>query len=665
MSRCYNCMKEYQGRGNICPWCGYDQTSGPKELYYLSPGVVLANRYTVGVQINTGGFGIIYKAWDNTLDKMVAIKEYFPGGIANRIPGKKEVLVYSPKNMKEYQRGKEKFLNEARTVAKFNNHPNILDVYDFFEDNNTAYMIMDFLDGMSYKDYIRKKGGTDDVETAVNVTLCVLDALKVVHKAGILHRDINPSNIFICRTGEVKLIDFGASRIENTDMTRILTPHYAPPEQYTTKGKEGAYTDLYALGATLYTALTGVKPEESTDRQTEDHLKAPREIRPEIPEYVSNAVMRAMAVNPQLRYQNADQFKNALLNKGTVRDVEHELKHRKTVRIAGVLLIVLALAGAAGGGLWLTMNRLREVYLAEASIQVWVPALHGQTEEEARAMFHEMAQEYEEKYPQVQLEITSFEASEYPEVLKEAAEDGELPDVFDSTCLTEDELDGAASLTELEELLNREEYYLLEDYGEDFPDLKRVPLSIQLPVLYASSLNGQEAPEFFASCKELEKDGESNFSMNPEDTELYENMTGEDCFAVYEETAKRLGADPLNDGYELFIGGQTSFYLSDTSDYQRLAMDIPGQYQTILPDEDILMGKYDHFWSAGAGGTKNEQAAAQRLVYYLLSERAQDLFCVQNAGGIPLNRRMCQEYANVNSQDFSKITGWMEEITVE
>ena len=117
--------------------------------------------------------------------------------------------------------------------------------------------------------------------------------------------------------------------------------------------------------------------------------------------------------------------------------------------------------------------------------------------------------------------------------------------------------------------------------------------------------------------------------------------------------------------YELFIGGQTSFYLSDTSDYQRLAMDIPGQYQTILPDEDILMGKYDHFWSAGAGGTKNEQAAAQRLVYYLLSERAQDLFCVQNAGGIPLNRRMCQEYANVNSQDFSKITGWMEEITVE
>ena len=134
------------------------------------------------------------------------------------------MLVYAPKNMKEYQRGKEKFLNEARTVAKFNNHPNILDVYDFFEDNQTAYMIMDFLDGMSFKEYIREKGGRVNVETAVNVTLCVLDALKAVHKAGILHRDINPSNIFICRNGEVKLIDFGASRIENTDMTRILTP---------------------------------------------------------------------------------------------------------------------------------------------------------------------------------------------------------------------------------------------------------------------------------------------------------------------------------------------------------------------------------------------------------------------------------------------------------
>ena len=157
MKRCLNCMKEYQGEGNICPWCGYDQKSGPKELYYLQPGTILADRYVVGVQINTGGFGIIYKAWDNTLDKMVAIKEYFPGGIANRIPGKKEVLVYAPKNMKEYQRGKEKFLNEARTVAKFNNHPNILDVYDFFEDNQTAYMIMDFLDGMSFKEYIREK----------------------------------------------------------------------------------------------------------------------------------------------------------------------------------------------------------------------------------------------------------------------------------------------------------------------------------------------------------------------------------------------------------------------------------------------------------------------------------------------------------------------------
>ena len=657
-------MKEYQGNGQICPWCGYDQKSGPKELYYLTPGVVLANRYTVGVQINTGGFGIIYKAWDNTLDKMVAVKEYFPGGIANRIPGRKEVLVYAPKNMKEYQRGKEKFLNEARTVAKFNNHPNILDVYDFFEDNNTAYMIMDFLDGMSYKEYIRKKGGTDDVNTAVNVILCVLDALKAVHKAGIIHRDINPSNIFICRTGEVKLIDFGASRIEDTDMTRILTPHYAPPEQYTTKGKEGPYTDLYALGATLYTAITGEKPEESTDRQTEDHLKAPKEINPEIPDYVSNAVMRAMAVNPQLRYQNSDQFKNALLNKGAVRDVAQELKHRKTMRVAAVLLTVLVLAGVAGSGVWLTMNRLKEVYLADASIEVWVPAAEGQTAKEAGAEFLDMAEEYQEKYPQIKLDVVSFEAEDYEEAIKEAAEDGELPDLFDSTCLEDSDLKEAAVLEETLGLLDQEEYYFLDQYEEDSAQVKQLPLCIQLPVLYVSTVNGGAVPESFGDCKELTGNGES-FSLKRSAAELYEEMTGDDWLKEYEDMAKELGADPEGSGYELFASGQAAFYLSDTSDYQRLAMDIPGQYQTVLPKEDMIAGKYDHLWSVGAGGSKDQQAAAKRLLYYLLSEGAQDVFCVQNSRGVPLNKRMCQEYANVNSQDFSQITDLMEEVSLE
>lgn len=657
-------MKEYQGNGQICPWCGYDQKSGPKELYYLTPGVVLANRYTVGVQINTGGFGIIYKAWDNTLDKMVAVKEYFPGGIANRIPGRKEVLVYAPKNMKEYQRGKEKFLNEARTVAKFNNHPNILDVYDFFEDNNTAYMIMDFLDGMSYKEYIRKKGGTDDVNTAVNVILCVLDALKAVHKAGIIHRDINPSNIFICRTGEVKLIDFGASRIEDTDMTRILTPHYAPPEQYTTKGKEGPYTDLYALGATLYTAITGEKPEESTDRQTEDHLKAPKEINPEIPDYVSNAVMRAMAVNPQLRYQNSDQFKNALLNKGAVRDVAQELKHRKTMRVAAVLLTVLVLAGVAGSGVWLTMNRLKEVYLADASIEVWVPAAEGQTAKEAGAEFLDMAEEYQEKYPQIKLDVVSFEAEDYEEAIKEAAEDGELPDLFDSTCLEDSDLKEAAVLEETLGLLDQEEYYFLDQYEEDSAQVKQLPLCIQLPVLYVSTVNGGAVPESFGDCKELTGNGES-FSLKRSAAELYEEMTGDDWLKEYEGMAKELGADPEGSGYELFASGQAAFYLSDTSDYQRLAMDIPGQYQTVLPKEDMIAGKYDHLWSVGAGGSKDQQAAAKRLLYYLLSEGAQDVFCVQNSRGVPLNKRMCQEYANVNSQDFSQITDLMEEVSLD
>ena len=208
--RCLQCMKEYHSDYEMCPFCGYVQNTEPKELYFLRPGTVIADRYVVGVSIGSGGFGITYKAWDRTLSKIVAIKEYYPAGLVNRVPGEKKMIIYSGSRERECANGKVRFLDEARNMAKFNTHPNIINVYDFFEENNTAYIIMEFLDGENYKEYIKKQGGRVSVDKALEVTRAVLEALSEVHKSGILHRDISPDNIFICRDGRIKLIDFGA-----------------------------------------------------------------------------------------------------------------------------------------------------------------------------------------------------------------------------------------------------------------------------------------------------------------------------------------------------------------------------------------------------------------------------------------------------------------------
>ena len=227
-------------------------------------------------------------------------------------------------------------------MAKFNTHPNIVNVYEFFEENNTAYIAMEFLNGMSFKQFIAERGGRVDWQTAVQVVLSVLDGLKEIHRAKIIHRDVSPDNIFLVPTGQgnndykVKLIDFGAARFasgqEEKTLSIILKPGYAPPEQYRSKSRQGPWTDLYAVGAVLYRAVTGIMPDESVNRMVEDHLRPPKEVVPEIPQYLSDSIMRAMALNQELRFQNVDQFREAIQQKTKVRTVEGELKRRKVLR---------------------------------------------------------------------------------------------------------------------------------------------------------------------------------------------------------------------------------------------------------------------------------------------------------------------------------------------
>lgn len=283
----------------------------------LKPGVILKERYKIEEVIGAGGFGITYRAWDPLLQSYVAIKEYYPSGIATRSADSSKVCVPVGQEQREYHRGRIRFLKEAQDVARFQSEPNIVSIYDYLEENDTAYMVMEYLHGCTLKQYIREHGGRLDTDHILHICLSVLDALAVVHKAGMIHRDISPENIFICEDLTVKLIDFGAAKQVYLDgeqtMSVVLKPGYAPPEQYAKKDKQGAWTDIYALGATLYFAATGEKPEESFGRVLEDTIKPVCEVNPEIPRAMSQVIMRAMSVKIEDRYQTVEAMREALL----------------------------------------------------------------------------------------------------------------------------------------------------------------------------------------------------------------------------------------------------------------------------------------------------------------------------------------------------------------
>ena len=283
----------------------------------LKPGVILKERYKIEEVIGAGGFGITYRAWDPLLQSYVAIKEYYPSGIATRSADSSKVCVPVGQEQREYHRGRIRFLKEAQDVARFQSEPNIVSIYDYLEENDTAYMVMEYLHGCTLKQYIREHGGRLDTDHILHICLSVLDALAVVHKAGMIHRDISPENIFICEDLTFKLIDFGAAKQVYLDgeqtMSVVLKPGYAPPEQYAKKDKQGPWTDIYALGATLYFAATGEKPEESFGRVLEDTIKPVCEVNPEIPRAMSQVIMRAMSVKIEDRYQTVEAMREALL----------------------------------------------------------------------------------------------------------------------------------------------------------------------------------------------------------------------------------------------------------------------------------------------------------------------------------------------------------------
>lgn len=281
----------------------------------LPRGTVLGGQYLIDRVLGQGGFGITYRATDHKTGNYVAVKEYFPDAMATRT--QTTVVPFAGERMESFSYGKTCFLQEAETLAKFIGNENIVRIHTYFEENGTAYFIMDYVEGISFDEYIKNKGGKISYGEAETILLPVIDALAAVHSKGIVHRDVTPDNIYITNDGKVKLLDFGAARYSLGDKSRsldvVLKHGFAPKEQYTRRGKQGAFTDVYTVGATFYFAITGKRPPDSIDRLEEDELIPPSSRGAVLPREKEEAILMAMNVQPQDRFQTMVAFRCALM----------------------------------------------------------------------------------------------------------------------------------------------------------------------------------------------------------------------------------------------------------------------------------------------------------------------------------------------------------------
>ena len=259
----------------VCPVCGWTegQVNAPHQL---QPGTVLRGQYVIVRALGQGGYGITYLGWDRELERTVAIKEFFPNSMVTRDTAQGTgVQFFTAYSQEQYTAGRERFLREARALAKFSSVPEIVGIHSCFEENHTAYMVMEYVKGSNLVQYTRNAGGRLSAEETLRILKPIMAALDRVHQAGIIHRDISPDNIILEPMGGAKLIDFGAARaVENpdagADMTRsteaIVKQGFAPPEQYRSRGGIGPWSDEYALCATVYFCLTGQVPPDAISR---------------------------------------------------------------------------------------------------------------------------------------------------------------------------------------------------------------------------------------------------------------------------------------------------------------------------------------------------------------------------------------------------------------
>ena len=310
MIYCPYCMNELGEKDGVCSRCGKNSAEYQQQPHTLSRGVILNNRYLIGGVLGEGGFGITYIGLDTLLQVRVAVKEFFPNGMVNRNNTvSNEVHSITTESAKEiFSKSRDNFLREARTLAKFTNEAGIVSVRDFFEENHTVYIVMEYLEGITLKAYLSQVG-TMSPNNTVCLLMPVFLSLGKMHEKKLIHRDISPDNIMLCDE-KIKLLDFGAARefADERSLSVMLKHGYAPMEQYRRHGIQGAWTDVYAICATMYKCVTGKIPPDAPDRVFDDSIQMPSQLGIPVEPEFEKVLLHGLAVKPEDRIQSIDEL---------------------------------------------------------------------------------------------------------------------------------------------------------------------------------------------------------------------------------------------------------------------------------------------------------------------------------------------------------------------
>ncbi len=305
---CPNCFMPIKGT-TICPNCGHDYSKNKQYAGVLPPFTLLNNRYLLGRVLGKGGFGITYIAKDIMSNSICAVKEYMPSEYSTRSGGTQNIIPFSDDKAKfVFTHGREKFVEEAKTLLKLRNNPIVVDILDYFTQNNTAYLVMEYLDGQDLRKMARNSGGKLEPEFAKMVFVTIASSLMEIHRLNILHRDLSPENIIVTSNGRIKLIDFGAARnfvsTQNKGMSILLKPGFAPPEQYNAKGSQGPWSDVYALCATFYTLVSGKPLVDALFRYRGEQQPSLISLGCPVTKKTSDVIERGMELDFKRRYKD-------------------------------------------------------------------------------------------------------------------------------------------------------------------------------------------------------------------------------------------------------------------------------------------------------------------------------------------------------------------------
>lgn len=659
MVRCESCFEVYdeQIAVGVCPHCGHYKGDVDETSRHLPIGTVIANRYVVGGTLGDGGFGITYRVWDMKLSTVMAMKEYYQLGVVNRIPGTTNVFIADPKRSGEFEYGKKRLLREAQIVAGFQSE-HVVRVSDYFEDNGTSYMVMEYLDCQTLTGYMLSNNRTFDEDEVKYIALQMLDALSEMHKSGVIHRDIAPDNIFINADGLVKIIDFGSARLAVDDTVEqlvLVKEGFSPIEQYETidlkKDNQKGWTDIYALGATLYYCLTGARPEESKTRKTRIEeggadMVDPIFINPNISENFNNIIMKAMAINIHERFSTAEEIIEILEKDKKVLSIPQQRKRKRTVRFAGILGGVAIMAAIVLGAFFVNTKRV----LDKADIEVWYIQAENEDVKSAMQEIRSTA-ELSPLFERVNIELKGFDKNSYIDAINKAAEAGNLPTVFE--CVDEIDKYGASKVDVGKiygELTGEYECKYIKAYEKKI-DGNEIPLGFKVPVVYLNTNLIFGEGDSGANIDAISISSIRDILAIDEDI-IYKPLAvtkdAEELFSqTFDDYSSLIGSVTVVD-QAAFVSANAPVMLGTTDDFFAVRNDLAGTYKMVIPSNKKLMCKFSDFWTISECSDA-EMAAARAFLVLMYSEGGQDRYFMDSdmSDALPLNKKSINNYRDV------------------